>query len=321
MWTLLLAILVAQPEKRPFTSPESAQPEYGYGLSADDARAGWIALFDGQTTFGWEAASVDAKILASGTTTCVFGSCELKGEAAAAGEITVADQALSVPAGRFERRITVKSPGPIRLRQGVKLKSVLLKPIGLKPMLNGKDLAGWTIIKHPRLPDTRQTRWSVEDGALHAVGGPGAVELEGRYGELVVQIEVRMRKPLVNGGLFFRSVPGQFMNGYEAQLFNGCYDHDPAQPARYSTGAIDDRQLARRLVSRDLAPLTMTVIATGPHIATWVNGWQMTDWTDTRPNHENPREGLRVEPGTIQLQAHDPETDIEFRRLEIAEMK
>ncbi|MGE5193686.1 MAG: DUF1080 domain-containing protein, partial [Deltaproteobacteria bacterium] len=187
--------------------------------------------------------------------------------------------------------------------------------------LNGRDLSGWTILRHPGLPDERQTRWSVVDGVLRAVGGPGAVELGGRYGDLVLQTEVRMRAKLVNGGIFFRSVPGQFMNGYEAQLFNGCYDEDPAQPARYSTGAIDDRQLARRLVSRDLEPFTMTVIAIGPHIATWVNGYQTADWTDTRDNHENPREGLRLEAGTIQLQAHDPQTDIEFRRISIAAIK
>ena len=94
-----------------------------------------------------------------------------------------------------------------------------------------------------------------------------------------------------------------------------------AQPAQYSTGAIDDRQLARRLVSRDLEPFTMTVIAIGPHIATWVNGYQTADWTDTRDKHENPREGLRLEAGTIQLQAHDPQTDLEFRRISIAEIK
>jgi hypothetical protein len=65
----------------------------------------------------------------------------------------------------------------------------------------------------------------------------------------------------------------------------------------------------------------MTVVAAGPHIATWVNGVQMTDWTDTRSPHENPREGLRLKAGTIQLQAHDPETNIEFRRASIAELK
>ena len=43
--------------------------------------------------------------------------------------------------------------------------------------------------------------------------------------------------------------------------------------------------------------LMMTVIAAGPHIATWVNGHQMTDWTDIREPNENPRQGLRLEPG------------------------
>ena len=65
----------------------------------------------------------------------------------------------------------------------------------------------------------------------------------------------------------------------------------------------------------------MTVIAVGPHLATWVNGAQMIDWIDTRSEHENPREGLRLKAGTIQLQAHDPETDIEFRRVSLAEIR
>jgi hypothetical protein len=110
------------------------------------------------------------------------------------------------------------------------------------------------------------------------------------------------------------------MNGYEAQIFNACYDNDPATPARYSTGAIDDRQLARRLVSRDEQPFVMTIIAVGPNLATWVNGYQTIDWTDDRELHANPRQGRRLEAGAIQLQAHDPETDVEFRTIRIAEL-
>jgi hypothetical protein len=111
------------------------------------------------------------------------------------------------------------------------------------------------------------------------------------------------------------------MNGYEAQLHNRCEDGDPAKPSKYSTGGIDDRQNARRLVSRDGESFRMTVIAHGPHIATWVNGYQLTDWTDTREKNDNPRKGLRVEAGTIQLQAHDPETDLEFLGIYAAEQK
>lgn len=321
MWTYCLILLAAPLLAEPFTSPRAATPEYGYGLSAKEARAGWIALYDGQTTYGWSDAAADLSILSGGKSTSDFGSAQLQGEAVAEGEITVGDQTFKVGVGKFEQAVSVTKPGKIVLGSGLRLKTLLLKPAELKPVWNGRDLTGWTVLRHPRLADDRQARWTIADGTLLAVGGPGAVELDGRYGDLVIQIEVRMRAKLVNGGLFFRSIPGQFMNGYEAQLFNGCYKEDPAQPARYSTGAIDDRLLARRLVSRDLEPFVMTVIAVGPHISTWVNGYQTVDFTDTRAPHANPREGLRVEPGTIQLQAHDPETDIEFRRVEIAEIK
>ena len=109
-----------------------------------------------------------------------------------------------------------------------------------------------------------------------------------------------------NAGVFFRCRPGLLMEGYEAQVYNGCEEGDPARPARYATGAIDDRQNARRLVSRDLRPFTLTVIAHGPHLATWVDGHQVTDWADARPADDNPPGASRIEPGTIQLQAHDP---------------
>jgi hypothetical protein len=255
-----------------------------------------------------------------GTTTSSFARCQIKGEASTGGQLGVGNQNETVKPGKFAFEFT-GGTAPIKLGAGVALKSLLLKPESLRPVFNGHDLTGWTVLKHRQLPDERQTRWTVADGAIHCAGGPGALELDGRFGDFVLQVEARMLKPLSNGGVFFRSIPGDFMNGYEAQLFNGCYDRDPGKPARYSTGAIDDRQLARRLVSRDAHPFTMTVIAAGPHLATWVNGFQMTDWTDTREVRENPREGLRTTAGTIQLQAHDADTEIEYRRILIGELK
>jgi hypothetical protein len=55
-------------------------------------------------------------------------------------------------------------------------------------------------------------------------------------------------------------------------------------------------------------------------MATWVNGYQVSDWTDTRPANDNPRQGLRLAPGTISIQGHDPTTDLLFRNLRLAEM-
>jgi hypothetical protein len=319
MLILLLALLTADPASRPFTSPQSEAAEYGHGLTAEQARDGWLALFDGETAFGWREGKVSAGSLSAGRTTTKFGNCEIAGETATRGELRVGENVTELPLGKFKLSLQLDSPHSIQLEKGV-IKTLLLKPGGLKSVFNGHDLTGWKVLKHAQLPEDKQAKWRIENGVLHAIGGPGAVELEGRYSDLVLQVEARMRAKLVNGGVFFRSVPGDFMNGYEAQLFNGCYDQDPAKPARYSTGAIDDRQLARRLVSRDLEPLTMTVIAVGQHFSTWVNGYQMTDWTDDREKNDNPREGLRLEPGTIQLQAHDKETDIEFRRIQIAHL-
>src|SRR5215204_6374347 len=109
------------------------------------------------------------------------------------------------------------------------------------------------------------------------------------------------RGPFIPMAAFFvRSIPGQFMNGYEAQLHNRCLEDDPSKPFRYSTGGIDDRQDARRLVGRDFELFRMTVIADGPHLATWVNGVQVTDWTDDRAADDNPRQGQRVKAGAIQ---------------------
>jgi hypothetical protein len=207
----------------------------------------------------------------------------------------------------------------VRERRSTRLVLPAVSPLALHE-------GDWKIVPHPTLPRERQATWEpmTRDGRVvgfHAVGGPGCVELRGLYGDLVLQVEVTCRKPLSNAGVFFRSRPGDFLNGYEAQVFNGCVDGDPSKPARYATGALDDRQNACRLVSRDGEPFTMTVIAKRNHIATWVNGVQVTDWSDDRPPHDNPRQGLRLEPGTIQLQAHDRNTDVEFTHLRVASLK
>ena len=64
----------------------------------------------------------------------------------------------------------------------------------------------------------------------------------------------------------------------------------------------------------------MTVTAAGPHLATWVNGIQVTDFTDTRAPKESAREGYRAKAGVISLQGHDPTTDLSFKQVRIGEL-
>ena len=53
----------------------------------------------------------------------------------------------------------------------------------------------------------------------------------------------------------------------------------------------------------------------------WVNGGQVIDWTDDRKPDVNARKGLRLEAGPIQLQAHDTNTDVEFRDIRVSKVK
>jgi enamine deaminase RidA (YjgF/YER057c/UK114 family) len=298
---------------------EYGPAEFGHGLTAEEARAGWISLFDGQSTFGWTGAAMDAQGIHGGTTSTDFGPGMLRVEMAQPGTLTIGDMANSLAAGRHA--LLSSRPGPIKLDASIRVKSLHFRPTGLEPIFNGTDMSGWQRIDRATIPDSARPAWSVAEGNLVARGGPGAMEYGGRqFGDFILQLDVNTQLRHANGGVFVRSIPGDFMNGYEVQLYHRAMNGDPARPARYSTGALDDRQLARRLVSRDGEPATMTIVARGPHLATWVNGVQLTDWTDTRAAHENPRQGLRTAAGTIQLQAHDPGTAVSFSNIRVAEL-
>ncbi|HVA51755.1 MAG TPA: DUF1080 domain-containing protein [Pirellulales bacterium] len=203
----------------------------------------------------------------------------------------------------------------LQLNQGpVEFRNVKLRPLGLKPILNGRDLSGWK--EYPG----KKSKFSVTPaGELNVKNGPGQLETDLRYGDFVLQLEVFVNGEKRNSGIFFRSIPGDWWMGYESQIHNGYADNDRTRPLDFGTGAIYRRQKARKVVSNDFEWFYKTIVATGNHVAVWVNGQQVTDWTDNRAPSENPREGLRTEPGTILIQGHDPTTDISFRNLRAAE--
>jgi enamine deaminase RidA (YjgF/YER057c/UK114 family) len=313
-------------------NPEYGPPEYGHGLSAEDASRGWISLFDGTTTFGWIGSKVENGALWGGKTTASFGNCELRGRFDHGGTLTIAGHNIQVANGEFTLNATQARDaaiGPVELGDGVLVRQLVVRPLGVRPIFNGRDMTGWKRIDHVGIAENRRPTWQVEDGSLRARGGPGCVEFVGAsndaqavggalFGDMIMQLDVRTRVRHANGGVFFRAIPGDFMNGYEAQVFNRSEGGDPNRPARWCTGGIDDRQNARRMVSRDGHFFKMTIIASQAHIATWINGYQQTDWTDDRPRHANPRQGLRIEPGVLQLQAHDPDTDVEFKNIVVS---
>lgn len=361
------------------------------GLTADEAAAGWLSLFDGSTLFGWEPTSqadwqvkdglievssgepgllctttqfADYELrldfrFAKGTNSGVFLHSPRKPTAPEADcyELNIAEPDVSpFPTGSYVKRqkaectaepdtwhtFEVKLVGPksivkldgetvleyddpkplargfigLQLNKGaVAFRNIRLRPLSLRSIFNGVDLGGW---KQPAKSDSTFTVGP--ESALHVAGGKGYLESVEQYGDFALQFDCRTNAPNLNSGMFFRCIPDQEMMGYECQIHNGFRDGDRSKPADCGTGGIFRRKDARRVVADDKTWFRVTVIADGPHVSTWVNGYQTTDWTDTRKPDENPRKGLRTAAGTLQIQGHDPTTDIDFRTLMAVEL-
>lgn len=201
----------------------------------------------------------------------------------------------------------------------VKLQQVKFKPLNTTSLFTGKNLDGWKI--NATDPKRMASKWEVtKEGELSVKNGPGDLVTEKEFDNFVLQFECKTLGKALNSGFFFRCIPGQYQNGYEAQIQNAYKDDDRTKPADFGTGAIYRRVPARKVVSNDNEWFTMTVVADGKHIATWVNGYQTIDWTDDRKEADNPRQGYRAAKGPISIQGHDPTTDILFRNIRIAEL-
>jgi hypothetical protein len=212
----------------------------------------------------------------------------------------------------------------LQYNQGKKIefRNLKLRPLGLKPIFNGKDLSGWAKVERPGAAVKAPPEWSVKDGAIRVEKGPGQLETEGSWDDFVFQLEIRTNAQgpthHPNSGVFFRADKGKFWTGYESQIRNEYKEGNRTAPVDFGTGGVYFHQPARRVVSNDNEYFTKTIVAQGRHISTWVNGVQVADFHDTREEGMEPRKQARVAGGVISLQAHDPTTNLDFRNLRIA---
>ena len=90
----------------------------------------------------------------------------------------------------------------------------------------------------------------------------------------MLQLDVISNGEHLNSGIFFRDLPGQLWQGYEAQIRNEWqgYSNDPKQaalpedrekPVDYGTGGVYNRQPTRKVVSSDHEWFTYTITADG----------------------------------------------------------
>ncbi|HEY7328163.1 MAG TPA: DUF1080 domain-containing protein [Gemmataceae bacterium] len=369
-------------------------------LTPKEIAEGWISLFDGETTFGWDDGGKpearenvlihggDEKVVAGTTTEFLFyelafeyriegpmkegalvellPSSQIRGGIPLPSRISWASAILKVKNGEIsgstkqiggppltdDRHLFKLYPSPkpfnstqriaFSIPKGTKLslRNFKLKPLDMKPLFNGKDLTDWKKLEPD--PKRAKSQFTVtKDGCLSITNGPGDLQTTSEWSDFVLQLDCRTNGDNLNSGVFLRCIPGQYQNGYEAQIQNQAakqpkkYSIDEYDPKTrqllskkevenwsqdFGTGSIYRRVPARRAVAKDREWFTMTVIARGRHFATWVNGIQVVDWTDNRPENENARNGCRLKKGPISLQGHDPTTDLSFRNIRIADL-
>lgn len=196
-------------------------------------------------------------------------------------------------------------------RARVAIKDIRLRPLGLESIFNGKDLEGWTIIPGHR------SKFAVVDGAINITDGNGQIETVGVYKNFLAQLDIISNGEHLNSGVFFRSPPGEFWKGYESQVRNQFGRNDRTRPVDFGTGGNYGNQAARKVVSSDYEWFSKTIVVNGNHTAIWINGYQVSDFLDTRPisREAQGKTGYVNQAGTINLQGHDPTTDLSFKNI------
>lgn len=195
----------------------------------------------------------------------------------------------------------------------IRIKKILLRPL-FDRSANLSSLIAWRSSETPFF-EAQQT----DSQTISITGGPGYLESQRLFGNFVLQMQ-GMVSQRGNSGLFFRCIPGENTNGYESQIDNSQTSNGDFLPANGGTGGIFRRIDARRVVALDESWFAKTLVVEGPHVAVWVNGYQVTDWTDKRKPNENPRRGLRTSAGSLMLQGHDAQTTVEFRDVHVREL-
>lgn len=347
-------LLVLTAASLPLLSAPFAMAEHKpNALSPEEITAGWLMLFDGESTFGWKAegdAKVEnGKLVVGGarparlTSAAEFGQAEISfnfhnpvGKPARGGSLNFLNYSSSLKGASQGGRnggvawqengsgpVVIETPtDQVVVFETIKVRPVALKDRGQSPrqLFNGNDLTGWRVFRGE--PKRERSQFTVTaNHELALKNGPGDLQTEDEWADFVLQLECKTNGKALNSGVFFRCLPGQYQQGYEAQIHNGYKQDDRTKPTDYGTGAVYRRVPARKVVSNDNEWFTLTVLAKGPRISTWVNGYPVVSWIDERKPAANARNGLYTKKGPISIQGHDPTTDLLFRNIRILELK
>jgi serine/threonine protein kinase len=167
---------------------------------------------------------------------------------------------------------------------------------GFVSIFNGKDLTGWTTAQGGR------GNWKVVDGAITCAGQLDHLYTESSdFGDFHLRAEVKLNA-LGNSGIYFRAgKPLGLVTDYEAQI--------STRADQQKTGSLYNLARVNQSPVAGDTWFTYEIIARGDRIRLLVNGTETAAYTETRPGR--PRTGY------IALQHHDPNTTVQFRKIEV----
>jgi hypothetical protein len=184
---------------------------------------------------------------------------------------------------------------------------------GFTQLFNGKDFTGWKL--------ANPAAFRIEDGAIvaNAKGGPGHAFYDGpfrnhsfRNFELKVDI---MTLPNSNGGVFILTEfqeKGWPAKGFEIQV-NNTYAKDPVK-----SGSLYHVSDVKEAHAKDNEWFTEHIVVKGNTITVHVNDTQTVNWTQPAEWAGSKDFAERVmRPGTIALQAHDPNSTVYYKNIRI----
>ena len=180
-------------------------------------------------------------------------------------------------------------------------------PDGFTPIFNGKDLTGWHISKtnhHGTTPDYHVLHGMIV-ATQNPLGGGGILLTDKKYKNVEVYLEVKPDWGC-DSGLFLRSseageayqvtmdyLPGGSIGGIYGEVLEGVGGRGGNRGAGTAAGAAQPAQPAapppeapwmKVWKREDWNTVRARIVGDVPHITVWVNGEQVTDFTDTA-NH------------------------------------
>lgn len=212
-------------------------------------------------------------------------------------------------------------------------RNVLLRPSGMNALFNGSDLANWKAVG-PAPPKKagmfkkmmggggkqKEAEWSVAGGAIHGQAGVGQLETTAMYDDFVLQVAIRVNSKDKNNhpksAIFFRGDAGQLFTGYAVNIMNAAKN---GQPVSGGTGSLQGNS-PRRAAGSDNQFVTTTIATRGRHIQVWADGIPVSDFQDTRAEGPAPQKDARTTAGTISLQSPDEKANLDFRRIQVAQL-